>query len=170
MLSRPAEHSQQVCPLQSASLLSLVSTPFNRTTTHPLVVRPYTLQLYDYTPFGCTTTYLLVVRLCFYIFFCLVMAICCLERGQFYAITRQSRLHGQRIRNRCSFRNSQKHRCSFLLHITLDVAECVDKQNVKTCVMSGFTLHAHYTTLHFFFRFYYECSSFSFFYLECSVV
>lgn len=136
--------------------------PFSCTTIYFLVVRLYISWLYNYIPFSCTTM--------LYIFFCLVMAICCLERGQFYAITRQSRLHGQRIRNRCSFRNSQKHRCSFLLHITLNVVEYVDKQNVKTCVMSRFTLHAHYTTLHFFFRFYYECSSFSFFYLECSVV
>ena len=143
-----------------------------RTTTTCLVVRVYTSQSYDYIPFSCTTIYLLVVRLyvsqlydyAFISFFCLVMAICCLERGQFYAITRQSRLHGQRIRNRCSFRNSQKYRCSFLLHITLDVAECVDKQNVKTCVMSGFTLHAHYTTLHFFQKINVKCKCLHF---EC---
>ena len=41
------EHiSQQLCRLQSAGLLSLVTTPFNRTTTHPIVVRLHTFWLY----------------------------------------------------------------------------------------------------------------------------
>ena len=40
----------------------------------------------------------------------------------------------------------------------------IDKQMVILCVIPCVTLHSHYTTLHFFFRFYYECSSFSFFY------
>ena len=42
-LSRPAEPSQQLCRLQSAGLPSLVTTPFNRTTTTLIVVQPYTL-------------------------------------------------------------------------------------------------------------------------------
>ena len=42
-LGRPAEPSQQVCSLQSAPLLSLVATPYQRTTIHPIVVQPYTL-------------------------------------------------------------------------------------------------------------------------------
>ena len=62
-LSRSAEPSQQTCSLQSAGLPSLVATPFSCTTTHPLVVRLYTLQLYDYTSFSCTTIHPLVVRL-----------------------------------------------------------------------------------------------------------
>ena len=35
-------------PLGSAHLPSLVTTPYNRTTTHLLVVRLYTLKLYGY--------------------------------------------------------------------------------------------------------------------------
>ena len=54
-LSRPAEPSQQVCSLQSAGLPSLVGTPCNRTTTTCLVVRLYTLELYDHTPYSRTT-------------------------------------------------------------------------------------------------------------------
>ena len=42
-LGRAAEPSQQLCRLQSAGLPSLVATPLYRTTTHPLVVRLYTL-------------------------------------------------------------------------------------------------------------------------------
>ena len=42
-LSRAAEPSQQLCRLQSAGLLSLETTPFNRTTTTLIVVQPYTL-------------------------------------------------------------------------------------------------------------------------------
>ena len=41
-LSSSAEPSQQVCSLQSAGLPSLVTTPFNRTTIPPIVVRLYT--------------------------------------------------------------------------------------------------------------------------------
>ena len=42
-LGSSAEPSQQLCRLQSAGLPSLVTTPFNRTTTTLIVVQPYTL-------------------------------------------------------------------------------------------------------------------------------
>ena len=45
-----AVDGQQLCRLQSAGLPSLVTTPFNRTTIPPIVVRLHTLQLYNYKP------------------------------------------------------------------------------------------------------------------------
>ena len=41
-LNRRAEPSQQTCRLQSARLLSLVASPFKRTTIHLIIVRLYT--------------------------------------------------------------------------------------------------------------------------------
>ena len=61
-LDSSAEPSQQLCRLQSAALLSLAATPHYRTTTHSLVVRLYTLQLYNYIPFSCTTINLLLYK------------------------------------------------------------------------------------------------------------
>ena len=61
-LDSSAEPSQQLCRLQSAGLLSLAATPHYRTTTHSLVVRLYTLQLYNYIPFSCTTINLLLYK------------------------------------------------------------------------------------------------------------
>ena len=43
LVSSSADCSQQLCRLQSAGLLSLETTPFNRTTTTLIVVQPYTL-------------------------------------------------------------------------------------------------------------------------------
>ncbi len=44
------ETASRKLPLGSAALLSLVTTPFNRTTIPPIVVRLHTLQLYNYKP------------------------------------------------------------------------------------------------------------------------
>ena len=63
MLSSSAEPSQQVCRLQSAHLLTIVTTPYCCTITHLIVVQPYTLQLYNFTPHSCTTLYTIVVQL-----------------------------------------------------------------------------------------------------------